>query len=47
MKESWKEKEIPADWESEGTKKRIRVWEQIKTPEERKTEKKNLSEICI
>ena len=38
-------KEIPTDWESEQTEKviernkRIRLWEQIKTPEERKKEK--------
>ena len=32
-------KGIPTDWESEGTKKSNRVWEQIKTLEKRKTEK--------
>ena len=37
------QKEIPSDWESEETKKRIRVREKMKTPEERKTKYKNLS----
>ena len=27
--------------------KRIRLWDKIKTPEKRKSENKNLSEICI
>ena len=38
-KEKESQKEIPTDWESVGTKKRIRVWDKIRTPEERKTEK--------
>ena len=38
-KEKVSQKEIPTDWESEETKKKIRVWEKIKTPEERKKEK--------
>ena len=32
-------KEIPTDWESEGTKKRIRVRDKMKILEERKKEK--------
>ena len=32
-------KEIPTDWESEGTKKRIRVRDKMKILEKRKTEK--------
>ena len=36
-KETWKE--IPTDWESEGTKKRSRVWEKMKTIKKRKKEK--------
>ena len=35
-------KEIPTDWESEETKKRIRDRDKMKTPEERKTEKQQV-----
>ena len=38
-KEKESQKEIPTDWESEGKKKRIRVRDNMKTLEKRKTVK--------
>ena len=38
-KEKESQKEIQTEWESEETKKKIRLWDKMKTPEKRKKEK--------